>query len=388
MSRALHNYLKDSVPGTPFFIYDMGLLKDTLSELHKASKPGDYKIQYALKANSNRESLERRAASGLGADCVSGPEIERAMETGFTASKIAFAGVGKTDEEILTGLGAGIFSFNCESAEEIKVISELAGREGKVAPIALRINPNVNANTHKYITTGLEENKFCINPWEFDAVCEVIKNSGNVSLKGLHFHIGSQINDLEPFRNLCLRANEMWSFFSGKGFELNHLNLGGGLGIDYQDPDANPIPGFTAFFDTFRKFLYTVPGREVHFELGRSIVGQCGTLVSRVVFVKKGINTHFIILDAGMTELIRPALYQSIHKIENYSAVASGRKNENEVKYDVVGPICESSDCFGKALTLPETFRNDIILIRSAGAYGEVMSSAYNLRKKAPAYYF
>jgi diaminopimelate decarboxylase len=211
MSRALHNYLKDSVPGTPFFIYDMGLLKDTLSELHKASKPGDYKIHYALKANSNREILELIAASGLGADCVSGPEIERAMETGFTASKIAFAGVGKTDEEILTGLGAGIFSFNCESAEEIKVISELAGREGKVAPIALRINPNVNANTHKYITTGLEENKFGINPWEFDAVCEVIKNSGNVSLKGLHFHIGSQINDLEPFRNLCLRANEMWT---------------------------------------------------------------------------------------------------------------------------------------------------------------------------------
>jgi len=296
---------------------------------------------------------------------------------------IVFAGVGKSDKEINYALDNDIFCFNVESIHELQVMNQLAIFKNKTAEVALRINPNVDAYTHKYITTGLEENKFGINPYEFDAVLSELKKLTNIKLIGLHFHIGSQIQDLSPFKNLCLRVNEINKWFIQKGYLLPHINLGGGLGINYKEPDAQAIVDFEGYFNVFKQFLELHPSQQIHFELGRCIVGQCGSLISKVLYIKNGINTNFAILDAGMTELIRPALYQAYHKIENISTnyeIVNPQSSIINYKYDIVGPICESSDCFGKAVNLPETKRGDLIAIRSAGAYGEVMSSKYNLR--------
>lgn len=364
---------------TPFYFYDTNLLQATLDALNKAREPYGYEVHYALKANANERLLGMIREAGLGADCVSGNEVKRAAACGFAPGHIVFAGVGKSDEEIRAALALEIFCFNCESVQEIEVINGLAKAMSKTASIALRINPNVDAHTHKYITTGLEENKFGINPYEFDGVLAKIRPLSNVRLKGLHFHIGSQITDLAPFKKLCLRVNEINQWFFQKGYDLPVINVGGGIGINYREPDTEAIIDFESYFKVFRDFLELRAGQQVHFELGRAVVAQCGSLISRVLYIKNGISTNFAILDAGMTELIRPALYQAYHKIENLSAAADA----NAVRYDVVGPICESSDCFGKALSLPETRRGDLIAIRSAGAYGEVMSSQYNLREKA-----
>ena len=361
---------------TPFYYYDLELLRNTLSIVKEEANKYGYHVHYALKANSNVKILETIQSFGLGADCVSGNEIERAITCNFPADKIAFAGVGKSDEEINIGLENDIFCFNCESIPEMEVINELAKQQNKTADIALRINPNVNANTHHYITTGLEENKFGINRWELENVLDVLQNLNNVKLIGLHFHIGSQITDLSAFKGLCLRVNEIQEWFYEHHIIVKHINVGGGLGINYENPEQELIPDFSTFFKLFNNLLELRPHQELHFELGRSIVGQCGTLISKVLYVKSGVNTNFIILDAGMTELLRPALYQAYHKIENLTSVI-----KNIERYDVVGPICESSDCFGKALLLPTTTRGDIIAINSCGAYGEVMASQYNLRR-------
>jgi len=366
---------------TPFYLYHLDLLDKTLSELIEAA--GDYHVHYALKANSNPVLLQKIIKAGLGADCVSGNEVSHALSLGFDSKKIAFAGVGKSDVEINTALHADIFAFNVESIPELEVINDLAGQQGKIAPIALRINPNVDAYTHKYITTGLEENKFGINPYEFDLVLSKIKTLPHLKLEGLHFHIGSQIQDLSVFKNLCSRINEINRWFIHKGMNLEYINAGGGLGVNYHEPDQYSIPDFKSFFSVFRNFLELPTHQSVHFELGRCIVAQCGSLISKVLYIKNGVNTNFAILDAGMTELIRPALYQAYHKIENISATST-----ELVKYDVVGPVCESSDCFGKAVLLPYSKRGDLIAIRTTGAYGEVMSSHYNLRQaESPVYY-
>lgn len=367
---------------TPFFYYDMQLLDRTLKSMTEQSSKYGYEVHYALKANVNEPILQKILDYGVGADCVSGNEVKRALEVGFKPEHIAFAGVGKSDEEINFGLEHDIFCFNCESAPEIKVIDELAGKAGKKARIALRINPNVNANTHKYITTGLEENKFGINPWELEDVFQLVQSCANIELIGIHFHIGSQITDLKVFSDLCSRVNHFNKWFQDRHMILPHINVGGGLGVDYHHPDDNPIVDFETYFAIFDQFLELRPSQKLHFELGRAIVAQCGSLISKVLYVKNGINTNFAILDAGMTELIRPALYQSYHKIENLTP-----ENGNKLRYDVVGPICESSDCFGKSLLLPEVKRGDLFALRTTGAYGEVMSSKYNLRDEAKAYY-
>ena len=377
----------ESIP-TPFYYYDLSLLDTTLRMMKEAASKYSYDVHYALKANTNPKILSFVHSNGLGADCVSGEEVNAAIATGFPSSKIVFAGVGKTDEEMVTALQHDIFCFNCESVQEIQVLNELAKAQGRKARIAIRINPNVHADTHHYITTGLEENKFGINPWEFTDVLEAIRQSEYIALTGLHFHIGSQITSPEPFRSLCLRANELQDWFARHQVFFQHINLGGGLGINYHEPDKEALPDFASFFSLFHQFLEVRKGQEVHFELGRAVVGQCGALLSKVLFVKKGINKNFLILDAGMTELIRPALYQSYHKIENISSRLKGSASTSLHPYDVVGPVCESSDCFGKAVELPESFRGDLIAIRSTGAYGEVMASNYNLRKKAEAYFF
>ena len=371
------------LPETPFYVYDLGHLSSTLSSVLSASKKYNYHIHYALKANCDDRVLTMIANQGLGADCVSGNEITKALESGFSSDKIAFAGVGKTDKEINTALDADIFTFNVESIQEIEVINELAKSKGKMARIALRINPNVNANTHKYITTGLEENKFGINRWEFESILEMLNKCDHIQLCGLHFHIGSQIVDLSAYRSLCLRVNEIQEWFLNRNIKVDHINVGGGLGIDYYQPDINPIVDFEGFFAIFNDFLELQPGQELHFELGRCIVGLMGDLITKVLYIKNGQKTNFAIVDAGMTELIRPALYQSYHKIENISKL----NEQKDEFYDVVGPICESSDCFGKRVKLTPTERGDLIAIRCAGAYGEVMANNYNLRDTASVFY-
>lgn len=367
---------------TPFYYYDQDLLDQTLQILKLQADKYGYRVHYALKANADKPLLEQVLQYGFGADCVSGNEVTRAIEVGFPPDGVVFAGVGKSDAEIITALQNDIHSFNCESSQELEVINQLAAGMNKTANIALRLNPNVSANTHKYITTGLEENKFGINPWEMEPIIAKLREFKNIRLIGLHFHIGSQITDLNAFKSLCIKVNEIQVWFKQQRIAIAHLNLGGGLGVDYHDPDGGKIVDFGAFFRLFHDFLDAYPGQQVHFELGRSVIAQCGSLISKVLYIKDGVNTNFMILDAGMTELIRPALYQSYHKIENLSNPSGATQ-----RYDVVGPVCESSDCFGKAMQMPLTRRGDIIAIRTTGAYGEVMSSRYNLRDKVESYY-
>ncbi|TLX76979.1 diaminopimelate decarboxylase [Labilibacter sediminis] len=366
---------------TPFYYYNMQLLEDTLGVIKTEADKYGFHIHYAVKANANKRILEKINSFGIGADCVSGNEVSASLNAGFPADKVVFAGVGKADKEIITGLENNIGCFNVESIPELEIINELAEKHGKVANVALRINPNVKANTHHYITTGLEENKFGIYIWDLEKVMDKVDELKNVSFEGIHFHIGSQINDLDSFKQLCTRVNELQEWFAERRAFPRIINVGGGLGIDYEKPDENPMPNFEKFFKIFSDFLELKEGQEVHFELGRSVVCQCGTLMSKVLYVKEGVNTHFAIVDAGMSDLIRPALYQAYHKIENLTS------SLEEDKYDVVGPICESSDCFGKAVTLPKTGRGDLIAIRSAGAYGEIMANQYNLRALPKAVY-
>ena len=366
---------------TPFYYYDMELLNQTLDLAKSEADKYGFHLHYAVKANFNDPILKLIAEKGFGADCVSGREVETSVKAGFKASDVVFAGVGKSDAEINSALDLNIFCFNCESIQEIEVINELAAAKGKTAQIALRINPNVNANTHKYITTGLSENKFGINMWELDDVLAVLQKSENIELIGLHFHIGSQITDLTSFKNLTSKINTIQEWFYSRQIIVKVINAGGGLGIDYHNPDGQ-IPDFAEYFRIFNEFLELRPEQEVHFELGRSLVGQCGSLISKVLYIKNGLKKNFAILDAGMTELIRPMLYQAHHELENLSS-----ESKEIVKYDVVGPICESTDCFAKDLELPETKRGDVFQVKSAGAYGEVMASDYNLKTLYPAQY-
>ena len=360
---------------TPFYYYDTQLLRDTLTCVNnEAKKYEKYIVHYAVKANANPKLLSIIRENGLGADCVSGGEIRAAIQAGFPSSKIVYAGVGKADWEINLGLEHNIFCFNVESVPELEVINELAGTKEKVASVALRINPNVGAHTHANITTGLKENKFGINLEDLDTVLDKVEALPNVKLMGLHFHIGSQILDMGDFIGLCNRVNEIQEHMYNRRIIVEHINVGGGLGIDYQHPNRQAIPDFTEYFATFHKHLKLRPQQSLHFELGRSIVAQCGSLIAKTLYVKQGANKQFAILDAGMTDLIRPALYQAYHKIENITS------EEPIEKYDVVGPICESSDVFGKAVDLNKVKRGDLIALRSAGAYGEIMASGYNCR--------
>ena len=377
------NFPVDKLKGieTPFYYYDTDLLKRTLKIVKEDTKKYGFIQHYAIKANANRRILELIASEGFGADCVSGNEVKAAITAGFPASKIVFAGVGKTDKEINLALDLNIFCFNVESMPELVVLNELAAKKGKTAQVALRINPNVDAHTHEYITTGLNENKFGFSMAHLDNAIEVLKSLKNLKLIGIHFHIGSQIEDVHTFDPLCDRINELQDLFEAKGMKLENINVGGGFGIDYEDPDANPISDFQRYFELFHKGLKLRDGQVVHFELGRAIVAQCGSLVTKVTYVKHGESKTFVIVDAGMTDLIRPALYQAYHKVENISSDLPIQK------YDVVGPICESSDVFVKDYELNESKRGDLLVLRSAGAYGEIMASQYNCRDIPKSYF-
>lgn len=360
---------------TPFYAYDLGVLHNCINACN-AAKPDNFHVHYALKANTQEKIINALSANGFGADCVSYNEVQHALDNGFKADKVVFAGVGKTDDEINAALKQNIFCFNVESYQELEVIDELAAAQNKMAGIALRLNPNVKADTHKYITTGLNQNKFGIDEKEIPKAIKLLKASKNLRFEGIHFHIGSQIVDLENFKQLCLRANVFYKHFADNGLNCNIVNVGGGFGIDYLNPLDNPYPDFKSFFNVYEQFLELPPNVEVHFELGRALVGNCGALITQVLYEKNNGGADFLIVDAGMTELMRPALYNAFHKIVN---VNKQYESEN-TSYIVAGPICESSDVFSKNCVLPKSKRGDMLAILSAGAYGEVMRSKYNLR--------
>ena len=360
---------------TPFYYYDTQLLRETLKTINEESgKHPNYHVHYAVKANANQKILHIISQYGLGADCVSGGEIKAALEAGFPADSIVYAGVGKSDWEIELGLQNDIACFNVESIAELEVINELAQKHGKKARVAFRINPNIGAHTHANITTGLAENKFGIAMQDMDKVIDEAQAMTNVEVVGLHFHIGSQILDMGDFKALCNRINDLQSQLAKRNVFVKNINVGGGLGVSYDNPDREPIPDFKDYFNTYATHLRLRNDQQLHFELGRSVVAQCGSLITRLLYVKQGSYKQFAIVDAGMTDLIRPALYQALHKIQNISS------NEPDETYDVVGPICESSDVFAKAIDLNRCHRGDLLAIRSAGAYGEIMASGYNCR--------
>ena len=366
---------------TPFYYYDTELLRETLRVINsEAQKHEGFCVHYAVKANANPRILRIIREAGLGADCVSGGEIEASVKAGFPSSKIVFAGVGKSDWEINLGLDNDIFCFNVESMPELEVINELAAAKGKVARVAFRLNPNVGAHTHANITTGLAENKFGIDMRDMLKVIEEAQSMANVKVVGLHFHIGSQILDMGDFEALCNRVNELQMELERHQIQVEHINVGGGLGVDYQHPNRVSIPDFKSYFDTYAKKLKLRPGQTLHFELGRAVVAQCGSLITRTLYIKEGSVKKFAIVDAGFTDLIRPALYQAYHKIENISS------EEEPDTYDVVGPICESTDVFAKQIDLNRTHRGNLLAIRSAGAYGEIMASQYNCRRLPKGY--
>lgn len=366
---------------TPFYYYDMALLKKTLDVVKAESDKYNYHVHYAVKANANPRLLSVIASYGFGADCVSGGEVQAAIDAGFPSDKVVFAGVGKADWEINLGLDNNIFCFNVESAVELDVINELAEAKGVVASVALRINPEVDAHTHAKITTGMKENKFGINMSLLDGVLDKFSTLKNVKLIGVHFHIGSQITDMSSFQDLAIRLNYIQDNLEARNIYVENLNFGGGLGIDYYHPNHLPIPAFENYFAVFHQLLKLRPGQKVHFEPGRSIVGQCGSLISKVLYVKEGETKKFAVLDAGFTELIRPAMYDAYHRIENITS------DEATEIYEVVGPICESSDVFGKDVELNKVHRGDLLAFRSAGAYGEVMASQYNCRQLPKSYF-
>ena len=361
---------------TPFYYYDMDLLRRTLQTVAELSGKHGFHVHYAVKANYNPKILEAVREYGFGVDCVSGGEIEAALAAGFSGDSIMFAGVGKTDREIELALENNIRCFNVESLPELENINSIASRMNRMAHVAVRVNPNIDAHTHHYITTGLQENKFGISVELLDEFVGRALAMGNVDLCGVHFHIGSQILDNEPFEMLCDKAAEVLAWMEKAGALITIVDVGGGLGIDYDAPDENPVPGFERYFNTFAEHLRLKPGQQLHFEPGRSLVGQCGSLIMKVLYVKEGLSKKFAIVDAGMTDLLRPALYQAHHEIENITSHSA----VDDV-YDVVGPVCESSDCFATDERLPLVSRGDLLAIRSAGAYGEAMASHYNCRK-------
>lgn len=373
--------ISENVPHTPFYHYDMRLLGETIDTALSHSNPLGYHLHYAVKANFDDEILQFIAQKGLGADCVSGWEVKAALDNGFAPELIVFAGVGKSDDEINFALDNNIFAFNCESLQEIEVINDLAKQKNKIARIALRVNPNVQPDTHKYIATGQSESKFGIAYNEINEALEILSKLKNVEMKGIHFHIGSQVMGMNFFEELAIRAIEITKWFEDKGCKIEHLNMGGGLGIDYDKPMENAIPNFENYFVQFEKHLPN--DKTIHFELGRSIVGQCGELITRVLFTKEtATGSNYAIVDAGMTELIRPALYGAKHKIVNVSA---NNVNRQKLVYYIGGPMCESSDVFANEIEFPQTNRGDILTVKSTGAYGAVMSSNYHLRPRAKA---
>ena len=379
---------------TPYYYYNTTLLNQTIDEIIRLSKEHDLKIHFSLKSNFNEKVVNLFASHPeIGADCVSGGEVEFALQK-FPKDKIVFAGIGKTDEEIENAVNNSIFCINVESFEELENLNDICNRLKKPVNFGVRINPNIEAHTHEKIITGNNETKFGIYIDEcekefYDKIEEIFKktnpNYQYLNFIGLHFHIGSQILNFTDYVRLCKKIDKYVDGLNKRNISITYLNLGGGLGIDYDEPTVNPMADFEGYFNTYLTNLTCLqkvgPNYNqnkkitLHFELGRSMIAQSGLLISKVIYVKKGIKKSFAILDAGMNDLIRPAMYGALHQIERVEP-------SNELaEYDVVGPICESSDVFAKNYTMDKLDKNDYVIIRSAGAYGESMASRYNFRK-------
>lgn len=375
--------LKDCV--TPLYLYDMTLLSETVEALKASAARHGISVNYALKANCCQPVVDSMNSAGFGADCVSGNEVSLALKSGFKPENVFFAGAGKTDDEIRTALRAGIAALVVESLQELEIVDSLASELGIVARVMLRFNPDVDAHTHSFITTGTSRNKFGIAWKDVTAAIGTVVGSRALEFVGLHMHIGSQITDMQVFEQECGRMNELQDLVEAAGLRPVHISLGGGLGVDYECPEEHPIPDFEGWLSVIDRCLRRREGQIVHVEPGRSLVAQCGSLVSRVLFVKSNESCNFAVLDAGMNDLIRPALYGAHHHIDNLSAAL--RSEKRYARFEVVGPVCESSDVFASDELLPVPERGDIVAIRSAGAYGATMSSQYNLKTLAESLY-
>lgn len=372
---------------TPFYFYDMDLFQRTVEEAASCAARYGVDVHYAAKANCDARLMSIIASTGFGADCVSEGELRLALDAGVPASKIEFSGVGKSDREILEAIRAGIGSINVESVQELYIVDAIAEHYGLVANVSLRINPNIDAHTFRYVTSGLYANKFGIPRSEFEAAAKMLSECRNIRFKGLHFHIGSQIRDLENvFTLVCDNANETIAWFESRGFKVENVNLGGGLGVNYEDPDGEQVPDFDTWFRVIAERIDRTGGRRVHVEPGRAFVAQCATLISRVLFVKDSGSKTFLVLDAGMNNMVRPAFYGAYHRIENLSASLRPALGETCL-YDIVGPVCESSDTWGKNRRMALSVRGDLVAVRSAGAYGQAMQNSYNLRPMAQTVY-
>ena len=362
--------------GTPFYVYSTATLSRHFNVFADALRGMNAMVCYAVKANSNQAVIRTLAALGAGADVVSGGELARALKAGIKTHKIVFSGVGKSAVEIEAALNAGIKQLNVESEPELERISAIATRLGVVAPVALRVNPDVDAGTHEKITTGKLENKFGI---EWTRAHEVYKKAANmpgIKAQGLAMHIGSQLLDLQPFREAYVRAGDLVAMLRADGLSVETLDIGGGLGIPYGDEDEADAPDPESYAEIVRDTVGNL-GVELILEPGRMITGNSGLLVTRVVYVKEGSTKTFLIVDAGMNDLIRPTLYNAFHKIVT---VAAPDKDGERVNVDIVGPICETGDSFAKDRRLPPVNAGDLLAMRTAGAYGAVQSSTYNTR--------
>lgn len=367
---------------TPFYLYDIALLRQTLESVTYESKKYNYHLHYAIKANYDDRLLQVIREYGLGIDCASGNELKKAIEAGFDPKTIVYAGVGKRDKELRYAIEQKILAINVESLEELFLLDRMSGEMGVVTDVALRINPDIDPKTNHCIDTGQADSKFGISYEEILENAEELKKLQNLKLIGIHLHIGSQIRELHVFENMCNKVNVIIENLERLGFSFRFVDVGGGLGVNYDVPENEPIPNFASLFSIIHNHL-SVGDREVHFEFGRAIVAECGELITSVLFNKTtATGRRLVIVDASMTELIRPALYGSYHNIENVTS-----DSESNVKYTIVGTACESTDVFQENVSLKKTKRGDLIAIKSAGAYGMSMASRYNLHDLPGAVY-
>lgn len=367
---------------TPFYLYDMALLRQTLESVVYESKRYGYHLHYAIKANYDDRILQVIREYGLGIDCASGNELKKAIEAGFDPKKIVYAGVGKRDKELKYAIEQEILAINVESLEELFLLDKLSGEAGKVTEVALRVNPDIDPKTNHCIDTGQADSKFGISYEEILENADELKKLQNLKLIGIHLHIGSQIRELHVFENMCNKVNVIVENMERLGFSFRFVDVGGGLGVNYDVPENEPIPNFASLFSIIHNHL-SVGDREVHFEFGRAIVAECGELITSVLFNKTtATGRRLVIVDASMTELIRPALYGSYHNIENITS-----DSELTTKYTVVGTACESTDVFQENVSLKKTKRGDLLALKSAGAYGMSMASRYNLHDLPGAVY-
>jgi diaminopimelate decarboxylase len=360
--------------GTPLYLYSAAAVRDAYLEYDRAFAGVPHRICYALKANGTGALLRLLSGLGAGADIVSGGELRAALRAGFPPDRIVFSGVGKADEELAAGLDAGIGEFNAESEDEVRRLSALASARGLVAHVTLRVNPDIDPRSHPYISTGLRQNKFGVDIAEAPAILGRLRGLPGIQIAGVQSHIGSQITDLEPLAEAARELAALSRRLLDEGFPLRTIDIGGGLGVSYE---GNPVPRPQALADVVLPALAGLP-LTLLLEPGRSLVAAAGALLTRVSFLKTNGAKTFVIVDAGMNDLLRPALYQAFHRIEPVLPTRAA-----EEKVDVVGPVCESGDFLARDRALPLPEPGDLLAVRDAGAYAFAMASNYNLRPRA-----